>query len=93
MDKKEKHRIWYQQNKERLRPKKAELMRKYRKAHPNRCKDQWKRCKKKRRERMFDLCKYRILCMNSQFIERIENGKQNQYPQVVRRILEVAELV
>jgi hypothetical protein len=47
---------WYEKNKEAYRPKKAELMRKYRAANPEKYAAQSRKSKAKEREQLFELC-------------------------------------
>lgn len=120
------YRNWYNNNKEIYRPRKAELMRKYRREHPEKHKAIQHKAHTKERETLFDMyghvcvsCgfsdkraltldhklnngssertelgmrgvyrrakaeyrpdEYQTLCMNCQFIKRVEAKRQNQH--------------
>lgn len=117
---------WYQKHKEEYRPRKAELMRKYRTENPEKYAAQSRKAKAREREILFEMyghicavCgfgdkraltldhklnngseernkygergvyrkaksvyspdEYQILCMNCQFIKRVEAKRQNQH--------------
>lgn len=117
---------WYENNKEEYRPRKAELMRKYRSENPEKYAAQSRKAKAKERESLFEMyghccviCgftdkraltldhklnngnderrrlgergvymrarkeylpkEYQIICMNCQFIKRVEDKRQNQH--------------
>jgi len=62
-DNKAYQRQWYQDNKERLRPRKAELMRKYRAENPEKYNQQSRENKKKLRQRLMNIYGERcVLC-------------------------------
>jgi len=126
MTKAERHRQWYQANKERLREYKRENMRKYRAARPEHYRRQSRNAKQRLKDKVFSaygavcvLCgfadrraltldhvlnngaeerkaigergvyrralepqhkaEYQVLCMNCQFIKRVEANRQNQH--------------
>jgi hypothetical protein len=126
MNKAERHREWYQKNKQRLRESKRKAMRKYRAEKPEHYREQSRLAKKRLKDKVFEtfcaVCincgfddkraltldhvlnngaeerkaigergvyrraleskyrnEYQVLCMNCQFIKRVEARRQNQH--------------